>query len=88
MNLNRGIFMLLKYLFIIMLGTSTFAYSCQMVYEENCSVTYITNDDLSKIQSGWDCCYNGWTYWKCCQCQYLNGYAFNTCQNCYKEKCH
>lgn len=44
-------------------------------------------DSIQSDFNGYYMCSENWLWWTCCRCQYKNGKAFLTCQNCHRQKC-
>lgn len=61
--------------------------ACQSCYLYQNELIYITNEEFEELQNNYQACSEGWLSWQCCKCQYYNGHAFSTCQNCKKAKC-
>ena len=65
--------------------------TCEPFFYVNGETIFITAEEsltLQNILDNYSSCQNGWWGWKCCTCQYINGTAFNTCQNCYNLDCN
>jgi len=63
------------------------ANACYLAYLHDDQLIYITPEEINQILKNYHSCGEGWLNWTCCKCDYLNGYAFQTCQFCKQRRC-
>ena len=87
---KREVFMNLKTIFVTLLSLFIFqdVNACQPCFLVNDEIVFITEEEFQELQNIFGC-YDRWLGdWECCQCRFINGSYFYTCQHCHHQKCN